>query len=174
MSCDTTILRGKIAQVARAILSKECLTEEIIDDLNACGTPFNQVWHAVRDSVKKLSCTKLKGRVIMIGKQRYLEVPIVKEIALMVSDFLTSVVDRMDPLEFMGEAKENGKLGVITPADILNGGRILIEHDSDNEINIVLEGIEHWEKNIILILDATDSASISTRIEVTIAEFEWL
>lgn len=91
--CDSTLLQGKLKAACQALLTKECLMEELIADISRCGMPIDLAWSSLESAFSGLQCSKLTGRVIENG----IELPIADEISKIVCDIMGNILSEPPP-----------------------------------------------------------------------------
>uniref|UniRef100_A0A6C0CGT1 Uncharacterized protein n=1 Tax=viral metagenome TaxID=1070528 RepID=A0A6C0CGT1_9ZZZZ len=92
MECDLAIFQSKLRQISGAILTKECMLEEVLLDIQSCGHSWNETWEALRKACSQLKCSKLKGRVGSEENQVFLEVPILSDIATLIVEVMAGAL----------------------------------------------------------------------------------
>lgn len=92
MECDLEILHHKLEQISRAILTKECMLEEVLLDIQGCGYGWEETWEALRKACSGLKCSRLKGRVGAEGEKVFLEVPILSDLASLIAEVMAGAL----------------------------------------------------------------------------------
>jgi hypothetical protein len=173
MSCDAQVIRGKIAKVAQHILAKECMTEEIIEDIVSCGTPTSQIWYGLHDAISKLSTCKLKGRIRHDKNGHYVTIPIVVEFATMISDFLGPLEHQGDE-SFFPPREENKSSVIITPLEIQEGRHLNVTGRTEGEVAISIDDLSFGEHKILLRVDILDADVTARDTRIVMSEFAWI
>jgi hypothetical protein len=92
MECDLEILGSKLKQISQAILTKECMLEEVLLDIQSCRYDWDETWEVLRKACGQLRCSKLKGRVASIGDTVFLEVPILSDLASLIAEVMSGAL----------------------------------------------------------------------------------
>jgi len=173
MNCDAQVIRGKMAKVAQHILAKECMTEEIIEDIVTCNVPTSQIWYGLHDAISKLSTCKLKGRLKSNQQGHYVTIPIVVEFATMISDFLGPVEEQGDET-FFPPREDNKTPAIITPLDIQSGRHVHVTGRTEGEVTISIEDLSFEDHKILLRVDILDPDVTALNGQIVVSEFTWM
>jgi hypothetical protein len=173
MSCDAQVVRGKIAKIAQHILAKECMIEEVIEDIDSCNVPTSQIWYGLHNAIAKLSSCKLKGRIKNDSFGHYVTIPIIMEFATMIADFLGPVESQADDA-FFPQRKENKTPAIITPLHIQGGRHLNIAGRTEGEVTISIGDLSFEDHKILLRVDILDTDVICSNTQIVMTEFVWI
>ena len=173
MSCDAQVIRGKMAKVAQHIMAKECMIEEVIEDILGCGVDTTQIWYGLHDAISKLSSCKLKGRIKKVKDVHFLSIPIVMEFATMISDFLGPVEERGDEF-FFPTREENKRSVIITPLNIQEGLHLKIEGSTEGDVMISIGDLSFENHKILLRIDILEPDVSTINSQIVMCEFRWM
>lgn len=174
MSCNAQVVRGKMAKIAQHILAKECMTENVIEDIVTCYIPMQQVWYGLYEAIANLSTCKLKGRFRTFKSSHFISIPIVMEIAIMTADFLGAVEKEED--EAFYPPKEDDKMpAIITPNEIRQGLHVKVSKGrTEGEVSIAIGELSFLDHKILLRIDILDSDVLVDDSQIVLAEFRWI
>lgn len=177
MSCNSDILTSKVGDVVKAILKKECMTEEVIEDINTCNLSFSWVAGALKLQIDALSCSKLKGRFMKDkeSEKMYIEIPIVSQLAVMISDFLTTAQPEENSVFFPPRPEGAKNVVILTPHDARNGRHPCEQRGESDEVSVSLEGLSYDNDNhtAVLKIDVHEDEIGFHEIKIVMAIFAW-
>lgn len=174
MSCDALIIRGKVAQIASNVLAKECMIEEVIENISECGLDTEQLWLALQYAIASLSTSRLTGRIRTIQGGDYITIPIVTEFATMCSDILGPLEKAADP-EFFPPPENGKEPAILTPLSIQDGRHLKISGGrTKGKVTVSIGDLTFVEHMILLRIDVLDNDVKIEDTQIVLSEFKWL
>lgn len=174
MSCDALIIRGKVGQIARHILAKECMIEEVISDIDECGLDTNQLWLALQYAIASLSTCRLKGRIKTIQGGVYITIPVVTEFATTCADIL-GPIEKQGDTSFFPPAEADKEPAILTPLEVQDGRHLSIAAGRTNgEVMISVGDLTFDEHKILLRIDILDSDVKVEDTQIVLSKFTWI